>query len=714
MNENDFIKELKNTNIVFSVIHGIYGEDGKIQSFLEKNHIPFVGSSSLSCQNAFDKGKSSKIMAKNGFFSLPHIILNKINNDSLKIIRRFFAINNLKRAIVKPTLGGSSIGVYCVYSPNEALEKIKFLLNKKKQSVIIEPFCIGKEFSIIVTQNHKTQKPVALFPTEIEINCNNSPIFDFRKKYLPTNQTRYYTPARFNSSLIEKIRKFSEEIFSLFNLKDIVRIDGWLLDSGKLCFSDINTIPGLEQNSFVFQQASRIGFSHSEFLYYIIKNTCIRYNINFSIISNEDTKLKNVKVLFGGDNAERQVSLMSGVNVWLKLRNSKLYSASPYMLDKNKDVWFLPYMYTLNHTVEETYTNCITAHNNIKKLSVLIKIISKELDIEEYIPELPIKYSFNEFLDLVKKDDSFLFLALHGGDGENGMIQSKLDKLKIKYNGSSANTSKICMDKYMTGTIINNMNDNYILSIPKIKFFINDFDNFQQNDFKLFWDDIVKKLNSSEFIIKPMCDGSSAGIVKVSDFEELKTYIELLKTNVSCILSNTFKNQNVIVEMPSNTKQMFLLESFIETDNINILKGKMTHIKKKGWLELTVGVIEENKKYHSLNPSITIAQNNILSVEEKFQGGTGINITPPPTNLISSEQNNKIKLYIEKVAEVLKIKNYARIDIFFNINTNKMIVIEANTLPALTPSTVLYHQALAEEKPLFPKDFLELLIKINY
>ena len=71
---------------------------------------------------------------------------------------------------------------------------------------------------------------------------------------------------------------------------------------------------------------------------------------------------------------------------------------------------------------------------------------------------------------------------------------------------------------------------------------------------------------------------------------------------------------------------------------------------------------------------------------------------------------NYIKNAIQKVAKALNIKNYARIDVFFNIKTQDIVVIEANTLPGLTPSTVIYHQALAQEPPLEPIDFLEKII----
>lgn len=77
---------------------------------------------------------------------------------------------------------------------------------------------------------------------------------------------------------------------------------------------------------------------------------------------------------------------------------------------------------------------------------------------------------------------------------------------------------------------------------------------------------------------------------------------------------------------------------------------------------------------------------------------------------MSAYATQKIKRLIEKVAQALGIENYARLDIFFNRLSEKMIVIEANTLPALTPSTVIYHQGLAEHPSLTPLDLLNKII----
>jgi D-alanine-D-alanine ligase-like ATP-grasp enzyme len=99
-----------------------------------------------------------------------------------------------------------------------------------------------------------------------------------------------------------------------------------------------------------------------------------------------------------------------------------------------------------------------------------------------------------------------------------------------------------------------------------------------------------------------------------------------------------------------------------------------------------------------------------LSLEEKFQGGTGINLTPPPTSLIDSKTLAQTQTYVKSVAAAIGLTGYCRMDIFVELKSGQIKVIEVNTLPGLTPSTVLYHQALAEHSSIYPRAFLESLV----
>jgi D-alanine-D-alanine ligase-like ATP-grasp enzyme len=117
----------------------------------------------------------------------------------------------------------------------------------------------------------------------------------------------------------------------------------------------------------------------------------------------------------------------------------------------------------------------------------------------------------------------------------------------------------------------------------------------------------------------------------------------------------------------------------------------------------------------AMNPSITVASSGILSLEEKFMGGTGVNITPPPApplGRVSPKAVHAAKERIARVANALGIAGYGRIDAFMHRETGEVIIIEANSLPGLTPATVFYHQGLAEEPPLPPRDILEMIVDL--
>ena len=718
-----WVAALQKMDLIFPVIHGAFGEDGELQELLEKERLPFVGSNSKACRRMFHKFEASKILSRHGYATLPSILLREGEPGHDGAIRAFFKKHQLKRAIVKPVAGGSSIGVFSAYTAEEAIEKSHRLFEMKiDPEILVEPFCQGKEFTIILFQN-VSGEPVALIPSEIQVSYDKGEFFDYRRKYLPTANTKWPCPPHFEDALIEKIQRQAEEIFTLFGMRDFARLDGWVLPDGQILFTDLNPISGMEQNSFIFQQSSRIGMTHCDTLWNIVRKACLREKIDCPIkqpIPRDHTERlhsSGVRVLFGGSTAERQVSLMSGTNIWLKLLRSKRYTAEPYFLDQKGAVWKLGYAYALNHTVEEIYDNCLTAAATADRLEKLARRIRARLDStqEPYDvrAHLPQKYSFEKFLEESKKEGAFIFLGLHGGEGENGVIQQKLDEAGLLYNGSGPAASELCMDKYLTGEAVSKMGDSSILTAPKKQIRLTHFASWKSQHYQQYWEELKEELQADTFIVKPQHDGCSAGVVRLYKAADLEKYIRLVSSAVPCIPAGTFTHQHVMIEMPQEAHGAYMIEAFIETDVIRIQKNDLIYKQKTGWLELTAGVLESHGSYHALNPSITIAEGAVLSLEEKFQGGTGINVTPPPEAIISKRKREKIKTAVCKIAQALGIENYARIDIFYNVLRDNVLVIEANTLPGLTPSTVIYHQALAEEEPMPPTAFLEKIISLK-
>lgn len=705
------IKLLKSTDITFPAMHGAFGEDGEIQSFLEDNNIKFIGSDSKACKKSFDKHEANRLLKEGGFNALPSALLKIYSKDNLEVAKEFFKKNKIKRVIVKPATGGSSIGVFSATTPIHALQKAETIFSKRMDTrVVLEPYVQGTEFTVIVLQN-SFGLPVAILPTEIEMAFHEGRIFDFRKKYLPTNQVKYHCPPRFTDEIIEKIRRQAEQIFSMYGMKDFARFDGWIIDDNEIRFSDFNTISGMEQNSFLFQQASRVGMSHGDLLKYVLKNSCKRQKIDFPVEMKKisGVKKKPVSVIFGGGTSERQVSLMSGTNVWLKLRKSDIYEPKPYLLDFDGDVWELPYSLILNHTVEEIIENAKTAEKSQARISKLVGIVLEELKLSpsEYSEPffVPRKIKFDDFV----KDSKFVFVGLHGGMGEDGTIQKILTEAGVKYNGSNSEVSHLCMDKFATGEFIRNAKINGITIAPQKVLPFKDIKNYL--DSTLLWDELTKDLDAKTLIVKPKDDGCSTGIAHLYAHEDLGEYMKHMVRCDAQIPAGTLKNQDNILEMPGSVLKDILFEKFVETDNVQVKGNQLKYKRVSGMVEVTIGLLQVGNKLHSLNPSITIAEGEVLSLEEKFQGGTGVNLTPPPKEIVNDKALANAKSLIEELGEKIGLRGYARIDAFMNVKTGDLSVIEVNTLPGLTPSTVLYHQGLAENPQIFPKELLETIIK---
>lgn len=714
--ESDYEKMLHSSDMVFPVMHGQYGEDGGIQLFLEELGVPFIASSSRACKMMYDKKNADDIILKaNKLTTIPKLFL-RLEDDIQNKIFLFMSENKIYDAVIKPTKGGSSIGVNIVHGVESAIRQANESLNTYDE-IVIEAMCHGKEFTIIVLEANNQVS--ALMPTEIELlDKDGCPvvgeIFDKRKKYLSTTETHYYCPARFDRKKIGEIMETAENLFKIVGAHDFLRIDGWLLDDGSVYFSDFNPISGMEQNSFIFQQSAAIGLRHKDLLALILSNACKRYGIEYDLHSEDISSKQRLHILLGGITSERQVSLMSGTNAWLKLLNSKKYYPVPYILFRENEeftVYEVPYAAALKHTTEEIYDYInYRSESYIKYANELKDKIVKKLCIQDFINVSDViskRMSLSEFIKFTKSQNADVFIGLHGGFGENGGLQSMLENAGIHFNGAGSQASELCMNKYMTGEKIKEAAISGVRTCKKI--LIKQDEIFQLlNDTNKKWDDICAFFNANRVVVKPNGDGCSTGIVILTSSDELRRYVELILEKNSFVPENAFENQPEKIQLPSKIVDI-IFEEYIATPKLIVTDRSVIADGYGDWIEMTVGVICKGK-YHSFNPSITVADNAVLSLEEKFQGGTGINITPPPVNIISANLCKKIKSSMEKVAEVFKIKDYCRIDIFANTKTEEIVVIEVNTLPGLSPSTVLFQQGAKESPPLYPMELLEAII----
>jgi len=620
-------------DFIYLAVHGRNCEDGSIQAMLEFLDIPHTGSSFYTSSVVSCKNLNNKILKNNGF-NVPREVLIKYTDDSFfKAIEFTNQINY--PLVVKPIGEGSSFGVSIVKNEEELINGIVAARSINKdilQDVVVQEKIIGMEFSCIVIQD-KNKNWISLEPTEIAHKSNDY-LFEYVDKYMP-GEGEKYTPARCSIDNINKIKKVCINVAKVLEANDILRIDGFIDNNEEIIILESNIFPGTAPTSFTFLQAAHSGMSHRDLINFIIESALSRYKNKFSLEDNYNLNLKKetqvrIGVIFGGESNERETSLESGRNVIYKL-STNIYNVTPLFMTKDLKFYKLSMQQLVKNSTNE----------------ILLSLLPEQ---EVILSDFP------NFFD-------FVFLALHGGVGENGCLQGVLETLSIPYNGSGISTNYICMDKYKTHKILLAAG----FDVPNHEFISN---YFTKDEISEKYNLLKERTINEKFIVKPHDDGCSVMVQFCENLEDVLSACELIF---------------------SKSKSGCLIEEYIDA------------------MELTVGVIG-NENPIVLPPSGTTKKKPVLSAKEKFLPGEGENITPAP---ISEDDMIFVKDIIKKAYLELNCKGYARIDCFLKKTDKerKLIILEFNTLPALTPATCLFHQAA--EIGIKPMELIDEIIRLG-
>ncbi|WNB17165.1 D-alanine--D-alanine ligase family protein [Marivirga arenosa] len=638
-------------------------------------------------------------------------------DEKIKFIAKLV---DIREGIGLPVIHNESI----IYTPDDLLntlnqklssnsESIKLQAIDSEDSLLIESFIEGKEFSCIVIQD-ENGKPIALPPTEIR---KGKDVFDYRSKYLP-GISRKITPINAPQDIIEKIRTKCANLFNALQIDVYARIDGFITEEGKVFLNDPNTTSGMLPSSFFFHQAAEIGLNPSQFLSYIIR-TSLKARLKTGkhhfelqkMVKKLDTKLEglkneaqqkiNVGVIMGGFSTERHISVESGRNIYEKLASSEKYLPIPIFLsgDESKHILhILPINIMLKDNADDIKDKI--QHYEVHPIISQIKFECQDIT-DKYVSggtnELKkIKYSdLNKLIDVA-------FIALHGRPGEDGAVQSELEKLNIPYNGSDVESSKITINKYDTNEILKKAG----ISVADHRLV---FEDKWQSNKEAELSAIEGQLNYP-LIAKPADDGCSSAVKKIKNRAELEAFAGMMFRPQAEFIESLAKTLNLKKNEEFPQKNFFLLEELIEKKDakyfLEITGGLLTHLNHDG-----------SVRYEIFEPSEALAGGEVLSLEEKFLAGEGQNITPARYTPKSEEYDKvaeQVKNTLKKTAEVLNITGYARIDAFvrvFDDLTAETIIIEVNSLPGMTPATCIFHQTAINGYK--PYDFIDKILSFG-
>jgi len=252
-------------DVAMNALHGAYGEDGTVQAVFETHGLPFTGSGSLASAVGMNKALTKKILRDHGLKTPYSVVISSvaIETDARAVARNLFHTFVLP-AVVKPTSSGSSVGVSIVTHYDHLPAALKEAA-KHSDSVLVEEFIKGIESTCAVVEVFRGNELYALPPIEIRPLTK---FFDYEAKYHGLSEE--IVPATFGQKLKTEIEELSRKVHSLLGLRHYSRTDFIIHPRRGIYVLEVNTLPGLTEESLLPKALRAVGSDTHEFIDHII------------------------------------------------------------------------------------------------------------------------------------------------------------------------------------------------------------------------------------------------------------------------------------------------------------------------------------------------------------------------------------------------------------------------------------------------------------
>lgn len=252
------IKDKDEIDVALPILHGPYGEDGTIQGFLELLHIAYGFSNVLASALGMNKLLSRKIFEKEGLLVPRYTALRSPLSRGLPID---FPL------VIKPNTQGSSVGVSICKNQKEFEKGLKEAF-KYDETAVVEEYIKGTEITGGVLG--KGENVLALPIVEI---VPKKQFFNYQAKY--DGSTEEIVPARISKELTKKAERYAKKAHQILDCSGVTRTDMIIRENSDGKFEDIrileiNTIPGLTQESLIPKAAKVAGISFEDLVDKII------------------------------------------------------------------------------------------------------------------------------------------------------------------------------------------------------------------------------------------------------------------------------------------------------------------------------------------------------------------------------------------------------------------------------------------------------------
>ena len=263
---------LKQMDVIFPVLHGLYGEDGTIQGLFELLKIPYVGCGVLASSVGMDKVYTKLIFEKANINQAKYIYIRKYNEKYIYIDEEFNErileledidkITNDKLrfpVFVKPSNSGSSVGINKAHNIEE-LKNAIVEAGKYDNKILIEEGIVGKEVECAVLGNEDV---ISSCVGEIK---SADEFYSYDAKYNNEN-SKTLIPAEISEENSKEIQKLAIKAFKAISGRGLSRVDFFIEDkTEKIYINEINTLPGFTSISMYPKLFEAVGISYEKLL----------------------------------------------------------------------------------------------------------------------------------------------------------------------------------------------------------------------------------------------------------------------------------------------------------------------------------------------------------------------------------------------------------------------------------------------------------------
>lgn len=245
----------KKIDVVFPVLHGRNGEDGRVQGLLEMARIPFVGCGTMSGAICMDKAMTHTVLEYNGINMARWAVIYQREISYLD--ERCEEVSEMLGfpVFVKPANAGSSVGVNKANNLEELKDAVQIAFSHDSK-VIVEEYIKGKELEVAVFGH---DGPFASYVGEIK---PASEFYDYNDKYI-NGSSRLYIPARITELESDEIRKTAVKAYQALCCKGLARVDFFLTERGKIYLNEVNTMPGFTSISMYPKLMENLGMDQN-------------------------------------------------------------------------------------------------------------------------------------------------------------------------------------------------------------------------------------------------------------------------------------------------------------------------------------------------------------------------------------------------------------------------------------------------------------------